>query len=155
MAGEKQEYQIEIVNRKAKFLYHFVQSFEAGVMLSGTEIKSIRMGNANLTDAYCVVNKGEVFIKSMYISVYKQGGHHNHEPRRTRKLLLGKGEIKKITRRLQEKGQALIPYRLYINARGLAKLEIALASGKKSFDKRHSIKEKDQKRDLDRSMKLK
>lgn len=145
--------QIEIVNRKAKFTYQFLQEFEAGIMLTGTEIKSIRDGNVNLTDAYCMVVRDEVFIRSMYIAEYTQGSHNNHEPRRTRKLLMKKIEISKIQRRLKEKGQTLIPYKLYINERGLAKIQVALATGKKSFDKRHTIKEKDQKRDADRSIK--
>ena len=145
--------QIEIVNRKAKFTYQFLQEFEAGIMLTGTEIKSIRDGNVNLTDAYCIVVRDEVFIRNMYIAEYTQGSHNNHEPRRTRKLLMKKIEISKIQRRLKEKGQTLIPYKLYINERGLAKIQVALATGKKSFDKRHSIKEKDQKRDADRSIK--
>ena len=152
MAKER-HYDIEIVNRKAKFQYFFDLTMEAGIQLMGTEVKSIRRGEANLNDAYCVFQGGELYVMSMYIAEYKFGNQHNHETRRKRKLLLKRTELKKLERRTKEKGYTIIPYRLYINERGLAKLEIALARGKKSFDKRDSIKAKDQKRDLDRAMK--
>lgn len=144
----------EIVNRKAKFEYHFLQSFEAGVTLVGTEVKSIKNGEANLSDSYCLFKDGELFIKSLYIAEYKFGNVHNHETRRDRKLLLKKTELKKIERRVREKGNSVIPYRIYMNDRGLIKIEIALAQGKKSYDKRDSIKAKDQKRDMDRMKKI-
>jgi SsrA-binding protein len=153
MAKER-HYDIEIVNRKAKFQYFFDLTMEAGIQLMGTEVKSIRRGEANLNDAYCVFQGGELYVMSMYIAEYKFGNQHNHETRRKRKLLLKRTELKKLERRTKEKGFTIIPYRLYINERGLAKLEIALARGKKSFDKRDSIKAKDQKRDLDRAMKF-
>jgi len=144
----------EIVNRKAKFEYQFLQSFEAGVTLVGTEVKSIKNGEANLNDAYCLFKDGELFIKSMYVAEYRFGNVHNHETRRDRKLLLKKTELKKIERRVNEKGNAVVPYRIYMSERGMIKLEIALAQGKKSYDKRDAIKAKDQKRDMDRMKKI-
>ena len=146
---------IEIINRKAKHQYHFVNTYEAGIVLKGTEIKSIRSGHVNLSDAYCVFDKeGELYVRSMYIKEYEYGTYFNHESRRPRKLLLRKGELKKLGKRVKERGFSIIPYRLYFSDRGIAKLEIALASGKKSYDKRESIKAKDQKRDLDRMKKM-
>lgn len=145
---------IEIINRKARFEYHFVDSYEAGIVLTGTEIKSIRGGNANLRDAYCIFVHDELMVKSLYIAPYKQGSYANHDPVRDRKLLMKRSELKKIQRRVDEKGMTLIPYKLYINERGLAKLEIVLAQGKRSYDKRESIKERDTKREMDRARKL-
>ncbi len=144
---------VEIVNRKATHLYHFVQTIEAGVMLKSTEIKSIREGKANLSDAYCIFEKGELWIKNMHISEYNPGSYNNHDPKRSRKLLLNKAELNKLERKVAEKGMTLVPYKVYFNDRGIAKIEIALASGKKAFDKRDSIKERDQKRELDREFK--
>lgn len=145
---------IEIKNRKAAFEYFFVDEFEAGIQLTGTEVKSLRAGNANLSDAYCAFKDGSLYVHSMYIAEYKFGNIHNHEPRRTRKLLLKKAELKKLLRKVEEKGNTIVPFRLYFSERGFAKLEIALAKGKKSHDKRDSIKEKDQKRELDRMKKV-
>lgn len=150
VAKEQQKRSVEIVNRKAKFEYQFLAEYEAGILLTGTEIKSIRAGNANLKEAYCAFKDGELFIRNMFISEYKYGTHNNHEPRRTRKLLLNKGELKKLFRRVQEKGQTIVPYKLFISKRGLAKIIVQLAQGKKAYDKRESIKERDNKRDLDR-----
>ena len=144
----------EIVNRKAKFEYQFLQTYEAGITLTGTEVKSIKQGQANLSDAYCLFRDGELYVKSMYIAEYNFGNVHNHETRRDRKLLLKKGELKKIERRVKEKGNSVIPYRIYLSERGLIKLEIAVAQGKKSYDKRESIKSKDMKRDMDRMKKI-
>ena len=144
----------EIINRKAKFEYNFLQSYEAGIMLKGTEVKSLRNGEGNLNDAYCMIINGEVFIKSMYIAEYAYGNVNNHETRQDRKLLLKKSEIKKIERKINEKGFTLVPYRVFFSERGYIKLEIQLAQGKKSYDKRDSIKERDNKRDLDRLRKL-
>tara|TARA_B100000497_G_scaffold73037_1_gene81952 strand:- start:755 stop:1210 length:456 start_codon:yes stop_codon:yes gene_type:complete len=144
----------EIKNRKAKFEYHFLQSYEAGITLVGTEVKSIKSGLANLTDAYCIYKNGELFIKSLYIAEYPFGNVHNHETRRDRKLLLKKTELKKIERRVKEKGNSVIPYRIYLSERGMIKVEIHVAQGKKSYDKRESIRSKDQKRDLDRIKKI-
>lgn len=153
MSKSDSDHEIEIVNRKAKFQYFFDQTFEAGIQLTGTEIKSIRTGEANLNDAYCNFERGELYIRSLFIAEYKYGNQQNHDTRRARKLLLKRNELKKLEKKLKEKGYTLIPYMLFINHRGLAKLEIALARGKKSFDKRESIKQKDQKRDMDRSVK--
>ncbi|HMT77079.1 MAG: SsrA-binding protein SmpB [Saprospiraceae bacterium] len=141
---------IEIKNKKASFEYFLLQKYEAGIILKGTEIKAIRLGAANLTDAFCYIRSGEVFVKNLFISEYSQGSYYNHEARRERKLLLNKGELKKIERKLSEKGFTLVPLRLYVTERGFAKLEISLAQGKKMYDKRASIKEKDTQRDLDR-----
>lgn len=122
-------------------------------MLKSTEIKSIREGKANLSDAYCLFEKGELWIKNMHISEYDAGSYNNHDPKRSRKLLLNKAELNKLERKVAEKGMTLVPYKVYFNDRGIAKIEIALASGKKAFDKRDSIKERDQKRELDREFK--
>lgn len=147
-------YDVEIVNRKADFEYRFLDTYEAGIMLHGTEVKSIRLGNANLRDAYCFFRKGELFIKSLFIAEYEHGNMFNHESRRTRKLLLKRQQLRKLEKQLKEKGLTLVPIRLYINERGLTKVEIALAQGKKVYDKRESIKQKDIKRDLDRIKKM-
>jgi SsrA-binding protein len=141
---------VEIVNRKAKFEYHFLDSYEAGILLVGTEVKSVRNGEANLTDAYCYFSKGELWVKSLFIGEYKQGNRFNHETRRERKLLLNKRELKKLEKRINEKGLTIVPYRLYFNERNRVKLEIKLAQGKKVYDKRESIKQEDVRRDLER-----
>lgn len=153
MAREKLKSKIEVVNRRAGFEYHFVQSYDAGLLLSGTEIKSIRTGNVNLSDAYCIFEGGELWVRNMYIAEYKLGTDNNHEPRRNRKLLLRKPELRKLERRVKEKGFTIVPYKLFINDRGYAKLTIELATGKKSFDKRETIKQRDDKRSLDRMKK--
>jgi len=142
-----------IVNRKAKYEYTLVDEFEAGIMLKGTEVKAMRSGNANLSDAYCIFDNGNLIIKSMFIAEYDHGNVNNHETRADRRLLLRKSELKKIKRKLDEKGLTLVPYKIYFTERGFVKLNIWLAQGKKSFDKRNSIKEKDVKRELDREMK--
>lgn len=141
---------IEVVNKRAEYEYHFISNYEAGILLKGTEIKSIRLNQVNLRDAYCLFKKGELFVKSLFIREYEYGNQFNHEARRDRKLLLKKTELRKLEKKVKEKGFTIVPYRLYLNERGIAKLEIALAQGKKSYDKRNSIKQKDQKRDLDR-----
>jgi len=141
---------IEIVNKKARYEYHFLQSFEAGITLVGTEVKSIKAGNANLSDAYCLFINDELIIKSMFVAEYKFGNLNNHETRRDRKLLLRRQELKKLDRRVREKGLTIVPYKIYLSERGFIKLEIALARGKKSFDKRQTIKEKDLKKDMAR-----
>lgn len=145
----------EIVNRKAKFEYQFIQQYEAGLVLTGTEVKALRQGLANLNDAYCLFDKGSLIVKNMFIAKYDHGTIYNHEARRDRRLLLHKSELKKLERRVTEKGYTIVPYRLYFTDRGFAKLEVALAQGKKAFDKRESIKERDNKRDLDRLKKIK
>lgn len=144
----------EIVNRRATHEYHFLATYEAGIMLTGSEIKSIRSGHAGLSDAYCIFNDGELFVKSMYVKEYDNATYNNHESRRDRKLLLHKSELRKLERRVKEKGLTLVPYRIYFSERNMVKLEIALAQGKKSFDKRETIKAKDTKRDLERMSKV-
>jgi SsrA-binding protein len=143
----------EIVNRKARHEYQCLQKFEAGIALLGTEVKSLKAGTANLSDAYCTFEGGQLILKSAFIAEYKHGNINNHETRRDRILLLRKSELKKLERRITEKGLTCIPYKFYFSERGFAKIEIWLAQGKKSYDKRQSIKEKDMKRDIDRSMK--
>jgi SsrA-binding protein len=144
----------EIINRKATYEYHFHSKYEAGIVLQGSEIKSIRSGHVNLSDAYCLFKDNELYLKSMYVREYDNAGHDNHESRRDRKLLLKRQELKKLLRRVKEKGFSIIPYRVYFSERNLVKIEIALAQGKKAYDKRESIKEKDNKRDLDRIKKI-
>lgn len=141
---------INIRNRQASFEFELLDKYIAGLVLMGTEIKSIREGKVNLQDGYCFFNEGELFVKGINITPYAQGTHYNHEAQRERKLLLKRLEIKKLERKVEEKGLTLVPVRLFINERGFAKLEIALARGKKMHDKRDSIKERDAKRDLDR-----
>lgn len=153
MAEKKPKKTIEIVNRRAGFEYQLIDRIEAGIVLAGTEIKSIRQGKANLNDAYCYFKKGELYIRSMFIAEYDFGTYFNHEPRRPRKLLLKRTELRKLEKRVKERGLTIVPVRLYLNERGFAKLEIALAQGKKVFDKRKTIKEKDAKRDIERSTK--
>ena len=144
------EKRINIKNRKASFEFEFIDTYIAGIMLKGTEIKSIREGKASLTEAFCYFKNGELFVKQMHIAPYSMANVFNHDPVRDRKLLLSKKELDKLESKFEEKGLTIIPVRLFINDRGLAKLEIALGRGKKLHDKRLSIKEKDAKRDLDR-----
>lgn len=141
---------INIKNKRASFEYEFLEKHTAGIALTGTEIKSIREGKVHLQDGYCTFHDHELFLHQVNITPYKQGGHYNHVGDRERKLLLKKRELKKLKSKLEEKGLSLIPIRLFINERGIAKLEIALARGKKLYDKRQSIKEKDLKKDLQR-----
>ncbi len=150
MAEQRFSNSINIRNKHASFQFELIEKFIAGVALRGTEIKSIREGKVNLQDGYCYFNKGEAFVKGITITPYTQGTHYNHEAARERKLLLKKSELKRLEAKVEEKGLALIPVRLFINDRGLAKLEIALARGKKLHDKRESIKERDVKRELSR-----
>jgi len=144
---------INIRNRQAGFEYELLDKYVAGMVLMGTEIKSIREGKVNLQDGYCYLNRNELFVKGINITPYAQGTHYNHDALRERKLLLKRSEIKKLESKI-EKGLTLVPLRLFINDRGLAKLEFALARGKKLHDKRDSIKERDAKRELNR-LKLK
>jgi len=141
---------INIVNRKAAFEYELLSRFEAGIMLTGTEVKSVRAGEANIKEAFCYIKNDEVFIRDLYIAEYKFGSYSNHEPTRVRKLLLKKQEIKKLFRSVNEKGNTIIPYKVYESERGFIKLEIAIGRGKKSYDKRQTIKNRENKRDLDR-----
>ena len=144
---------IRIKNKRATFEYEIIERFVAGIKLVGTEIKSIRSGKANLTESYCQFYGGELFVKNMHISEYELGTCNNHEARRDRKLLLNRKELKKLEKKVKESGLTIICTALFINERGLAKLEIALARGKKTYDKRESLKTKDAKRDMDRMMK--
>ena len=139
-----------ITNRKASFEYHLLQTYTAGMVLTGTEVKSMREGKANLADAYCIFQEGELWVKNMHISEYKQGSYNNHDPRRLRKLLLKKSELSKILSKIREKGITLIPVKAFFNERGFAKVEIALARGKKQFDKREDLKRKDAQREMAR-----
>lgn len=141
---------INIRNKQAGFQYELLDKYVAGIVLKGTEIKSIREGKVSLQDGYCYLNNGELFAKGININVYAQGTHYNHEATRERKLLLKREEIRRLEGKVEEKGLTLIPTRLFINERGYAKVEIALARGKKLHDKRDSIKEKDIKRELSR-----
>ncbi len=146
--------QIHIKNKKAYFNYEITDLYIAGMQLTGTEIKSIRNSKVSINESYAVIIKEEVFVKNMTISVYEQGNYNNHDPLRLRKLLLNKKEIAKIVRAIQEKKLTLIPTRLFINEKGLAKIEIGLARGKKMYDKRDDIKKKDLQRDSDRVEKI-
>ncbi|MBL7871634.1 MAG: SsrA-binding protein SmpB [Cyclobacteriaceae bacterium] len=150
MAEKRFANTVNIRNKQASFQYELLDTFVAGIILRGTEIKSIREGKVNLQDGYCYFSKGEFFAKGINIAPYAQGTHYNHEEARERKLLMKKSELSKLEAKSEEKGLALVPLRLFINDRGLAKLEIALARGKKSHDKRNTIKEKDIKRELSR-----
>ena len=142
---------VNIRNKRASFEFQFIEKFVAGIALQGTEIKSIRMGKVNFLDAYCAFHDNELFLYEMHISPYEKGTHYNHEPKRHRKLLLTKRELKRLNSKSEEKGLTIVPTRIFLGARGFAKVEIALARGKKTFDKRESIKEKDLKRDLERN----
>ena len=139
-----------IRNKKASFEYSFLSTYKAGIMLTGTEVKSIREGKATLNDSYCIFMNEELWIKNMHISEYKQGSYNNHEPKRLRKLLLNKSELLKIQSKLKDKGTTIIPVQLFLNERGIAKIEIALARGKKMFDKREDIKKRDVEREMSR-----
>ena len=152
MSTEKQRFSnnIQIKNRKAGFEYEFLDKYEAGIILKGTEIKSLREGKASVQEAYCHVHNDEIFIKGMTISPYRESSFHSHDQQRERKLLLKKKEIGKIKSKTEERGLTIVPTRVYINKRGYAKVEIAVARGKKIYDKRDSIKKKDQDRELQR-----
>ncbi len=144
---------INIKNKKAYFEYNILEKYVAGMQLTGTEIKSVREGKVSLKDGYCYFTKGELWVKNIHIAEYALGTHYNHDPMRSRKLLLTRKELKKLEKKIKEKGLSLIALRMFISERGYAKLEIGLAQGKKLHDKRESIKAKDTKRDLDRSLK--
>lgn len=141
---------VNIKNKRAKFEYHLLDKFVAGIQLKGTEIKSIRNSKASILEAFCVVEDGEVYIRNMHIAEYSNASFYQHKPKADRKLLLNKKEIQKIEKGLSTKGFTVVPIRLFINEKGLAKLEIALAQGKKLYDKRQDLKEKDDKRSMDR-----
>ena len=144
---------INVKNRRATFDYEIVETFTAGIVLTGTEIKSIRQGKVGLTDTYCMVINGEVWVKNMYIAEYSFGSYNNHTTHRDRKLLLNRKEIRRIAKDNLQPGYSIVPLRLFINERGLAKLVIAIARGKKQYDKRQSIKEREDKRAINRMFK--
>lgn len=144
---------INIVNKRAAHDFEIIERFDAGIMLKGSEIKSIRNGGGSITEAYCIVRDGELFVRNMNIPEYSHGTYANHEVLRMRKLLLTKRELKKIDTKIRERGFAVIPIRLHINERGFAKLEVGLGRGKKHYDKRETLKTKDSKREMDRVMK--
>lgn len=152
MGQEKKKFDkvINIRNKKASFEFEFLDTFIAGVVLRGTEIKSVREGKVSLTEAYCYFKRGELYVKQMHIAPYSMAASYNHDPVRERKLLLNKKELDKLESKFEEKGLSIIPVRVFINDKGLAKMEIALARGKKLHDKREDIKSKDVKRELDR-----
>jgi len=141
---------ISIKNKKASYLYHLSDELEAGIVLTGTEIKSIREGKVSFVDAYCTFVKGELYARGLHISEYSYGTHYNHDPKRDRKLLLNRRELKKLETKTKEKGFTIVPVVLYINEKGIAKLKIALAKGKQMFDKRDTLKKKDLQRQIDR-----
>ena len=152
--SHKPQQNISIKNRKASFNYELIERFVAGLKLVGTEIKSIRNGKVNLTDSYCTLIRGEMYVINLHIAEYELGTINNHIAKRDRKLLLNKKEIEKLDKKVKESGFTIVPTKLFVNDRGLAKLEIALARGKKTYDKRETLKSKDAKRDIDRAMKF-
>ena len=145
--------QITIKNKRASFDYELLETFTAGIVLTGTEIKSIRLGKASLVDTFAIVERGEVWVKNMYVAEYAFGTYNNHAPRRDRKLLLNRKEIRRLQTATKDRGFTIVPTRLYINERGLAKLTLAIARGKKEYDKRQSIRERDDRREMDRMFK--
>ena len=144
---------INIKNKKASFEYFFVDVLTAGIVLTGTEIKSIRMGKASLVDSYCYIHNGEIWVKGMNVSPYFYGSYSNHESKRERKLLLNKREIKKLDEASKLPGYTIVPILLFIDDKGRAKLDIALARGKKVYDKRQTMKEKEDRREIERAVK--
>jgi SsrA-binding protein len=144
---------VNIKNKRATFDYEIVDTFTAGIVLTGTEIKSIRLGKASLVDTFCFFARQELWVKNMHIAEYFYGSYNNHVARRDRKLLLNRKELKKLERATKETGFTIVPIRMFINEKGLAKVVIALAKGKKQYDKRQSLREKDDKRDMDRMFK--
>jgi SsrA-binding protein len=145
---------IVIKNKKASHDYEFLEKFVAGIILSGTEIKSLRLGKSTLSDSYCFFNNGELFIRGMHIAEYWWGNLNNHDPLRERKLLLTSRELRKIERKIKESGLTIIVIKVFINDRGLAKAEIAISKGKKEYDKRETLKRKDHTREMDRMRKV-
>ena len=153
MAEKKSNNTVNIKNKRAEHEYFLMDTLTAGIVLTGTEIKSIRNGKAGLADAYCQFKGDELFVVGMHIAEYDKGTYNNHDPKRDRKLLLTSRELRKLKNKVQEKGFTIIPILLYINEKGLAKLDIALARGKHYYDKRESLKNKDSKRDVEKQLK--
>ena len=144
---------IKIKNKRVSWEYFLIEKLVAGIVLTGTEIKSIRGGKASLADSFCIIDGGELFVRGMHISEYSFGSYNNHIAKRDRKLLVTARELKKLSTKVTEKGMTIVPVSLFINDRGFAKLEIALAKGKHFYDKRENLKEKDTRREIDRHMK--
>ena len=144
---------VYIKNKRATFEYFIIEKLVAGIVLTGTEIKSIRNGKANLTDSYCYFENGELFVRNLHISEYSFGSYNNHLAKRDRKLLMNARELRKWNTKVKDKSMTIVPLALFINEKGLAKLEIGLARGKHHYDKRNSLKEKDHKREIDRHLK--
>jgi SsrA-binding protein len=144
---------IVTVNRKARHDYFILETFETGIALKGTEVKSLRAGQANIKDSYALVENGELFLHNMHISAFEKGNRFNHEPKRKRKLLMHKREIMRLLGHTREKGLSLIPLKIYFNERGKAKVELALTRGKKTYDKREDVAKRDAKREMERAMK--
>jgi len=145
---------IQIKNKRAYFDYHVVENFNAGIALLGTEIKAIRQGKANMSDAFCTFIGNILYVRNLHISEYSNSSFYHHDIKRDRALLLHKKELKKLKTKSEEKGYTIVPLRIFTNERGFAKIEIALAQGKKEFDKRDSIKDRESKREMDRAMKV-
>jgi SsrA-binding protein len=150
MSDKHKKLHLNIINRKASFEYAFLHKYTAGIQLSGTEVKSVKAGNVNIGEAYCVFESDGLYVKNMHISEFQYGGHYNHDPLRSRKLLLKKSELEKIKERIREKGITLVPVKMFLSERGYIKVEIAVAKGKKDYDKRESNKERDVERQLRR-----
>lgn len=144
---------VQIKNKKASFEYIFIDTYTAGIVLTGTEIKSVRLGKASLVDAFCYINHGEVWVRGMNISPYFYGSYSNHEAKRDRKLLLTKREIRRLEQDSKTPGFTIVPTLMFIDAHGRAKVDIALARGKKEYDKRQTLKEKEDRREMDRAIK--
>ena len=144
---------VQIKNKKAAFDYHFIDTYTAGIVLTGTEIKSIRMGKASLVDTFCYIHNGEIWVKGMNISPYFYGSYNNHEAKRDRKLLLNKREIHRLSEDTKAPGFTIVPTLVFIDDKGRAKVDIALCRGKKEYDKRETLKEKQDRREMDRAMK--
>ena len=153
--AKKKEYvsKVNIKNKRAEFEYILVDTFTAGIVLTGTEIKSIRSGKASLVDTYCYFTNGELWVKNMYVSQYSYGSYNNHVERRDRKLLLNKKELRSLEQDAKTPGYTIVPTKLYLSENGFAKLDIALAKGKKTYDKRQTMKEKEDRREMDRAFK--
>jgi len=145
---------VQIKNKKAAFEYFFIEEFTAGIVLTGTEIKSIRAGKASLVDTYCTIINGELWVKGMSVSPYFYGSYNNHEQKRDRKLLLTRREIQKLASATKQTGYTIVPLLIFIDQKGRAKMDIALCKGKKEFDKRQTLKEKEDRREMDRAMKV-
>lgn len=149
----KKNYAIQIKNKRAEFDYLLMDQYTAGIVLTGTEIKSIRQGKASLVETFCYIRNGEVWVKNMYIAQYKEGSYNNHIERRDRKLLLNKKEIRKLSNAEKTPGYSIVPTLLFVNENGLAKLDVYLCRGKKEYDKRQTLKAKDDRREMDRAFK--